>query len=31
LVKIQRPEIARIRQGLIEAGLLAKDAGRDAA
>ncbi len=31
LVKIGRPEIARIRQGLIEAGLLAKDSGRDAA
>ena len=31
LVKIGRPEIARIRQGLIEAGLLAKDAARDAA
>ncbi len=31
LVKIGRPEIARIRQGLIEAGLLAKDSARDAA
>jgi 4-hydroxy-tetrahydrodipicolinate synthase len=31
LVKIRRAEIARIRQGLIDAGLLAKDAGRDAA
>jgi 4-hydroxy-tetrahydrodipicolinate synthase len=31
LVKIGRPEIARIRQGLIEAGLLGKDAARDAA
>jgi 4-hydroxy-tetrahydrodipicolinate synthase len=31
LVKIGRPEIARIRAGLIEAGLLAKDAARDAA
>jgi 4-hydroxy-tetrahydrodipicolinate synthase len=31
LVKIGRPEIARIRQGLIEAGLLGKEAGRDAA
>ena len=31
LIKIERAEIARIRQGLIEAGLLAKDAGRDAA
>ena len=31
LVKISRPEIARIRQGLIEAGLLGKDAARDAA
>ncbi len=31
LVKIGRPEIARIRQGLIEAGLLGKDSARDAA
>ena len=31
LVKIGRPEIARIREGLIEAGLLGKDAARDAA
>ena len=31
LVKIGRPEIARIHQGLIEAGLLAKDSARDAA
>jgi 4-hydroxy-tetrahydrodipicolinate synthase len=31
LVKIGRPEIARIRQGLIDAGLLGKEAGRDAA
>jgi 4-hydroxy-tetrahydrodipicolinate synthase len=31
LVKIGRPEIARIRQALIEAGLLGKDAARDAA
>jgi len=31
LVKLTRPEIARIRQGLIDAGLLAKDAARDAA
>jgi 4-hydroxy-tetrahydrodipicolinate synthase len=31
LVKVDRAEIARIRQGLIEAGLLDKNAGRDAA
>jgi 4-hydroxy-tetrahydrodipicolinate synthase len=31
LVKIARPEIARIRDGLIAAGLLGKDAARDAA
>ncbi|MGH6790914.1 MAG: dihydrodipicolinate synthase family protein [Pseudolabrys sp.] len=31
LVKIERAEIARIRQALVEAGLLGKDAGRDAA
>src|SRR5436190_2463866 len=31
LVKIGRPEIARIRGGLIAAGLLGKDAARDAA
>jgi 4-hydroxy-tetrahydrodipicolinate synthase len=31
LVKITRPEIGRIRQGLIEAGLLANESGRDAA
>ena len=31
LVKIGRPEIARIRDGLIAAGLLTKDAARDAA
>jgi 4-hydroxy-tetrahydrodipicolinate synthase len=31
LVKITRSEIARIRQGLVDAGLLAKDAARDAA
>jgi 4-hydroxy-tetrahydrodipicolinate synthase len=31
LVKIPRPEIARIRQGLIDTGLMAQDAGRDAA
>ena len=31
LVKIGRPEIARIRDGLIAAGLLGKDAARDAA
>jgi 4-hydroxy-tetrahydrodipicolinate synthase len=31
LVKIERAEIARIRTALIEAGLLGKDAGRDAA
>jgi 4-hydroxy-tetrahydrodipicolinate synthase len=31
LVKIGRPEIARIRQALVEAGMLAKEAGRDAA
>ena len=31
LVKIGRPEIVRIRDGLIAAGLLAKDAARDAA
>ena len=31
LVKIERAEIARIRQALIEAGLLDKNAGRDAA
>jgi 4-hydroxy-tetrahydrodipicolinate synthase len=31
LVKITRPEIARIRAGLVEAGLLDADAARDAA
>jgi 4-hydroxy-tetrahydrodipicolinate synthase len=31
LVKIERAEIMRIRQALVEAGLLGKDAGRDAA
>jgi 4-hydroxy-tetrahydrodipicolinate synthase len=31
LVKLGRPEIARLRQALIAAGLLAQDAGRDAA
>jgi 4-hydroxy-tetrahydrodipicolinate synthase len=31
LVKIGRPEIARIREALAEAGLLGKEAGRDAA
>jgi 4-hydroxy-tetrahydrodipicolinate synthase len=31
LVKLERPEIVRIRQALVEAGLLGKDAGRDAA
>jgi 4-hydroxy-tetrahydrodipicolinate synthase len=31
LVKIGRPEIARIRQGLLDAGLLGKEAGRNAA
>lgn len=31
LVKIERPEIARIRQALIDAGLLDKNAARDAA
>ncbi|MGB7257825.1 MAG: dihydrodipicolinate synthase family protein [Pseudolabrys sp.] len=31
LVTIERAEIARIRQALVEAGLLGKDAGRDAA
>jgi 4-hydroxy-tetrahydrodipicolinate synthase len=31
LVKIARPEIARIRQGLVEAGLLDRNAARDAA
>ena len=31
LVKLERAEIARIRQALVEAGLLGKDAGRDAA
>jgi 4-hydroxy-tetrahydrodipicolinate synthase len=31
LVKIEQPEIARIRQGLIDAGLLDKNAARDAA
>ncbi len=31
LVKIERAEIVRIRQALVEAGLLGKDAGRDAA
>ena len=31
LVKIGRPEIARIREGLVDAGLLGKEAGRDAA
>ena len=31
LVKIGRPEIARIRDGLVAAGLLTKDAARDAA
>ncbi len=31
LVKIEQPEIARIRQGLIDAGLLGKNAARDAA
>jgi 4-hydroxy-tetrahydrodipicolinate synthase len=31
LVKIERSEIAGIRQALVEAGLLGKDAGRDAA
>ncbi len=31
LVKIERAEIAGIRQALVEAGLLGKDAGRDAA
>jgi len=31
LIKIGRSEIARIRDGLIDSGLLAKDAGRDAA
>ena len=31
LVKLERAEIARIRQALVEAGLLGKNAGRDAA
>jgi 4-hydroxy-tetrahydrodipicolinate synthase len=31
LVKIERAEIAGIRRALVEAGLLGKDAGRDAA
>jgi 4-hydroxy-tetrahydrodipicolinate synthase len=31
LVKLARPEIARIRDALVEAGLLAAKAGRDAA
>jgi 4-hydroxy-tetrahydrodipicolinate synthase len=31
LVKLERAEIERIRQALVEAGLLGKDAGRDAA
>jgi 4-hydroxy-tetrahydrodipicolinate synthase len=31
LVKLERSEIVRIRQALVEAGLLGKDAGRDAA
>jgi 4-hydroxy-tetrahydrodipicolinate synthase len=31
LVKLAAPEIARIRQALIDAGLLGKEAGRDAA
>jgi 4-hydroxy-tetrahydrodipicolinate synthase len=31
LVKIERTEIARIRQALVDAGLLGKNAGRDAA
>ena len=31
LVKIERAEIAGIRQALVEAGLLGKNAGRDAA
>jgi 4-hydroxy-tetrahydrodipicolinate synthase len=31
LVKIERAEIARIRQALADAGLLGKQAGRDAA
>jgi len=31
LVKIERAEIARIRQALVEAGLLDKNAARDAA
>jgi len=31
LVKLDRAEVARIRQALVEAGLLGKDAGRDAA
>jgi 4-hydroxy-tetrahydrodipicolinate synthase len=31
LVKIDRPEIARIRQGLIDAGLLSRQSGRNAA
>jgi 4-hydroxy-tetrahydrodipicolinate synthase len=31
LVKIERAEITRIREALIEAGLLDKNAGRDAA
>jgi 4-hydroxy-tetrahydrodipicolinate synthase len=31
LVKIGRPEIARIAEALVEAGLLGKEAGRDAA
>jgi hypothetical protein len=30
-VKIEKVEIARIRQGLIDAGLLDKNAARDAA
>ena len=31
LVKLERAEITRIRVALVEAGLLGKDAGRDAA
>jgi 4-hydroxy-tetrahydrodipicolinate synthase len=31
LIKIERAEITRIRQALIDAGLLGQDAGRDAA
>jgi len=31
LVKLERAEILRIRQALVEAGMLSKDAGRDAA